>query len=110
MPVRAAQLSLASTNRVRGVFFSERNLTWEAYGPVPIRLLRLPWTQIGLAGTKEKPGPGLSVLSSTGIGLSGELSLDPGTVNNRLALVVSSNRWGQQRGLITILPFWREKG
>ena len=40
---------------------------------------------------------------------SGELALDPGTVNNRLALIVRFYRWAKQRNLITVLPFGEKR-
>ncbi|MBH0571136.1 tyrosine-type recombinase/integrase [Salmonella enterica] len=79
-------------------------LTWEAYGRrlydyfAFLEANQLAWND-------ESPAHGLSVLSRYKAWSTGELALDPRTVNNRLALIVRFYRWAKQRSLITILPF-----
>ncbi|MDG6381816.1 site-specific integrase [Pseudomonas savastanoi pv. phaseolicola] len=84
------------------------DLTWEAYGRRLFDYFAFLDAN-GLAWNEESPAHGLSVLSRYRDWSSGELSLDPGTVNNRLALVVRFYRWAKQRGLITILPFGEKR-
>lgn len=84
------------------------DLTWEAYGRrlydyfAFLEANQLAWDQ-------ESPAHGLSVLSRYRDWSSGELALDPGTVNNRLTLIVRFYRWAKQRNLIAVLPFGEKK-
>jgi len=48
---------------------------------------------------------GLSVLSRYRDWSSGELELDPSTLNKRLNLIVRFYQWAKQRDLIAALPF-----
>jgi integrase/recombinase XerD len=104
-PVEPAQTFLWQALIESGESLSD--LTWEAYG----RRLYDYFAFLdanGLAWNEESPTHGLSVLSRYRDWSSGELPLDPGTVNNRLALVVRFYRWAKQRG-ITILPFGEKR-
>ncbi|HCL6312622.1 tyrosine-type recombinase/integrase (plasmid) [Citrobacter freundii] len=83
-------------------------LTWEAYG----RRLYDYFAFLDanqLAWDDESPSHGFSVLSRYKDWSTGELALDPRTVNNRLALIVRFYHWAKQRNLITILPFGEKR-
>lgn len=79
-------------------------LTWEAYGRrlfdyfAFLEANQLTWND-------ETPAHGLSVLSKYRDWSIGELTLDPRTVNNRLALVIRFYRWAKRHNLIAVLPF-----
>lgn len=84
------------------------DLTWEAYGRrlydyfAFLEANQLSWSD-------ESPAHGLSILSRYADWSTGELGLDPGTVNKRLALIVRFYRWAKQRNLIVALPFGEKK-
>lgn len=78
--------------------------TWEAYGR---RLFDyFAFLEVnGLSWNEGAVAPGLSVLTRYRDWSSGELGLDPGTVNKRLGVIVRFYRWAKQLGHITLLPF-----
>lgn len=83
-------------------------LTWEAYGRRLYDYFAFLEAN-GLNWDEESVAYGLSVLSRYRDWSSGELSLDPRTVNNRLALIVRFYRWAKQRNLIAALPFGEKR-
>ncbi len=105
-PVEPAQSFLWHTLIESGEALSD--LTWEAYGRRLYDYFAFLEAN-GLAWDEESPAHGLSALSRYRDWSSGELALDPGTVNNRLALIVRFYRWAKQRNLITVLPFGEKR-
>jgi site-specific recombinase XerD len=105
-PVEPAQSFLWHTLVESGESLSE--LTWEAYGRrlydyfAFLEANQLAWND-------ESPAHGLSILSRYTDWSIGELELDPGTLNKRLALIVRFYRWANQRNLISVLPFGEKK-
>lgn len=101
-PVEPAQSFLWHTLIESGEALSP--LTWEAYGRrlfdyfAFLEANDLAWNEHSEAG-------GLSVLARYRDWSSGELELDPSTLNKRLNLVVRFYHWAQQRDLIAVLPF-----
>ncbi len=89
-PVEPAQTFLWHTLVESGESLSD--LTWEAYGRrlydyfAFLEANQLSWND-------ESPAHGLSILSRYTDWSVGELELDPGTVNKRLALIVRFYRW-----------------
>lgn len=84
------------------------DLTWEAYGRhlydyfAFLEANQLAWND-------KSPVHGLSNLARYTDWSIGELGLDPGTVNRRLALIVRFYRWAKQHKLIATLPFGEKK-
>ncbi|MBA1256638.1 tyrosine-type recombinase/integrase [Pseudomonas carnis] len=105
-PVEPAQSFLWHTLIESGEALSD--LTWEAYGRRLYDYFAFLEAN-GLGWDEESPAHGLSALSRYRDWSSGELALDPGTVNNRLALIVRFYRWAKQRNLITVLPFGEKR-
>lgn len=105
-PVEPAQTFLWHTLVESGESLSD--LTWEAYGRrlydyfAFLEANQLSWND-------ESPAHGLSVLARYTDWSLGELGLDPGTVNKRLALIVRFYRWAKKRHLISVLPFGEKK-
>ena len=79
-------------------------LTWEAYGRRLFDYFAFLEAN-GLAWNEESQADGLSVLSRYRDWSSGELELDPSTLNKRLNLIVRFYQWAKQRDLIAALPF-----
>ncbi|RZT99044.1 site-specific recombinase XerD [Advenella incenata] len=105
-PVEPAQTFLWHTLVESGESLS--HLTWEAYGRRMYDYFSFLEAN-DLAWNTKSPAHGLSVLSRYRDWSIGELALDPGTVNNRLALIVKFYRWAKQRNLIVVLPFGEKK-
>ncbi|WBM17247.1 site-specific integrase [Pseudomonas aeruginosa] len=78
-------------------------LTWEAYGRRLFDYFAFLEAN-GLAWNEESQADGLSVLSRYRDWSSGELELDPSTLNKRLNLIVRFYQWAKQRDLIAALP------
>lgn len=105
-PVEPAQTFLWHTLVGSGESLSL--LTWEAYGRRMYDYFSFLEAN-DLAWNTKSPAHGLSALSRYRDWSIGELALDPGTVNNRLALIVKFYRWAKQRNLIVVLPFGEKK-
>lgn len=105
-PVEPAQTFLWHTLVESGESLSD--LTWEAYGRrlydyfAFLEANQLSWND-------ESPAHGLSILSRYTDWSLGELGLDPGTVNKRLALIVRFYRWAKKSNLISVIPFGEKK-
>ena len=82
--------------------------TWEAYGRRLFDYFAFLEAN-GLSWNEESVANGLSVLARYRDWSSGELGLDPGTVNKRLGLIVRFYRWAKQHALISLLPFGEKK-
>jgi len=83
--------------------------TWEAYGRRLFDYFAFLEAN-GLSWNEESVANGLSVLARYRDWSSGELGLDPGTVNKRLGLIVRFYRLGQTTCPNIAAAFWREKG
>ncbi|KWX44843.1 tyrosine-type recombinase/integrase [Pseudomonas aeruginosa] len=101
-PVEPAQSFLWHTLVESGEALSA--LTWEAYGRRLFDYFAFLEAN-GLAWNEESQADGLSVLSRYRDWSSGELELDPSTLNKRLNLIVRFYQWAKQRDLIAALPF-----
>lgn len=101
-PVEPAQSFLWHTLVESGEALSA--LTWEAYGRRLLDYFAFLEAN-GLAWNEESQADGLSVLSRYRDWSSGELELDPSTLNKRLNLIVRFYQWAKQRDLIAALPF-----
>ncbi|MBX6209301.1 site-specific integrase [Pseudomonas aeruginosa] len=101
-PVEPAQSFLWHTLVESGEALSA--LTWEAYGRRLFDYFAFLEAN-GLAWNEESQADGLSVLSRYRDWSSGELKLDPSTLNKRLNLIVRFYQWAKQRDLIAALPF-----
>ncbi|HCF9267797.1 TPA: site-specific integrase [Pseudomonas aeruginosa] len=101
-PVEPAQSFLWHTLVESGEALSA--LTWEAYGCRLFDYFAFLEAN-GLAWNEESQADGLSVLSRYRDWSSGELELDPSTLNKRLNLIVRFYQWAKQRDLIAALPF-----
>ncbi|MBG5099461.1 site-specific integrase [Pseudomonas aeruginosa] len=101
-PVEPAQSFLWHTLIESGEALSP--LTWEAYGRRLFDYFAFLEAN-DLAWNEESQADGLSVLSRYRDWSSGELELDPSTLNKRLNLVVRFYHWAKQRDLIAVLPF-----
>lgn len=101
-PVEPAQSFLWHTLVESGEALSA--LTWEAYGRRLFDYFAFLEAN-GLAWNEESQADGLSVLSRYRDWSSGELELDPSTLNKRLNLIVRFYQWVKQRDLIAALPF-----
>lgn len=105
-PIEPAQTFLWHTLIESGE--SRSDLTWEAYGRRVYDYFAFLEAN-GLAWDEVSPSHGLSILSRYRDWSSGELGLDPKTVNSRLALIVRLYRWAKQRAMIAVLPFGEKK-